>query len=42
MGPDFFRCVPPNARTYQFRATDVRYRLAEALLRLRPEPRTQP
>jgi hypothetical protein len=43
MSPDFFRCVPPNARNYQFRATDVRYRLAEALLRLRPaEPQTQP
>ena len=39
MSADFFRCVPSNARTYRFGATDVRYRLAEALLRLQtPAP----
>jgi hypothetical protein len=34
MGPDFLQCVPPEARGYRFNTTDLRYRLAEALLRL--------
>ena len=34
MGTDFLQCVPPEARRYQFNTTDLRYRLAEALLRL--------
>jgi len=34
MAPDFFRCVPAAAHGRQFNATQLRYRLAEALLRL--------
>jgi hypothetical protein len=36
MFPDFLNCVPPEARNLQFDATDVRYVLAEALLRMGP------
>ena len=38
MAPDFFRCVPATARGRQFNATQIRYRLAEALLRTPPPP----
>lgn len=34
MAEDFFRCVPETARGRRFDATQVRYRLAEALLRM--------
>jgi hypothetical protein len=37
MAPDFFRCVPEGARGRRFDTTQVRYRLAEALLRM-PAP----
>jgi hypothetical protein len=36
MFPDFLHCVPPEARNLQFDATDLRYVLAEALLRMGP------
>lgn len=36
IAPEFIRCVPENARRYRFPTTDVRYRLAEALLRMHP------
>jgi len=38
MEEDLFRCVPPAAANAQFLSTDIRYRLAEALLRLPAEP----
>lgn len=34
MAPDFFRCVPDTARGRQFDSTQLRFRLAEALLRM--------
>jgi hypothetical protein len=34
--PDFFQCVRPEARNGQLVATDLRYVLAEALLRMGP------
>ena len=34
MAPDFFRCVPETARGRRFGSTQVRYKLAEALLRM--------
>jgi hypothetical protein len=37
MESDLFRCVPPAASNYQFQSTDLRYHLAEALLRLPAE-----
>ena len=38
MIPEFSKCVPPKARNLTFRATQIRYRLAEALLRLPASP----
>ena len=35
---DLFRCLPPEGRNYRFRPTEVRYHLAEALLRLPAVP----
>jgi hypothetical protein len=37
MMPEFVRCVPPKARNLQYHSTQIRFRLAEALLRL-PAP----
>jgi len=37
MESDLFRCVPAAASNYQFQSTDLRYHLAEALLRLPPD-----
>lgn len=34
MAPDFFACVPETARGREFNVTQLRFRLAEALLRL--------
>jgi hypothetical protein len=34
MAPDFFRCVPETARGRGFQATQLRFRLAEALWRM--------
>jgi hypothetical protein len=36
MDPDFRRCLPPAGQASRFPATDLRYRLAESLLRLGP------
>jgi hypothetical protein len=36
MATDFFQCVPAEARGRPFNATNVRYSLAEALLRMGP------
>jgi hypothetical protein len=38
METDLFRCVPPAASSIQLESTSLRYHLAEALLRLPPEP----
>ena len=42
--PEFARCLPDHARGAQFNATDIRFRLAEALVRLglQPAASTQP
>ena len=39
MAPAFFHCVPEPARNRQFDPTQIRYRLAEALLRAAPAER---
>jgi hypothetical protein len=36
VGPDFRQCLPAEAQGSRFPATDLRYRLAESLLRLGP------
>jgi hypothetical protein len=42
MENDLFRCVPPEASNIQIESTGLRYHLAEALLRLPPEPAPAP
>lgn len=38
MSDDFFQCLPEKAQKRWFNPTQVRYRLAEALLRMPPSP----
>jgi hypothetical protein len=38
METELFRCVPPAASNIQLESTNLRYHLAEALLRLPPQP----